>query len=137
MYILGKTAEWPELARPLVSEVGSTKTPQVHVPSKNNSGPQVYTSQNIPNPPLWGVDEQDLKKKLTLYNTFLTQLQAEKSNLILKSDNLFSENESQNVHLAHLYEENRILRGGIERLEMDIDRLKNEYNKLAELLFKE
>ena len=81
--------------------------------------------------------EQELKKKLTLYNTFLTQLQAEKSNLILKSDNLFSENESQNVHLAHLYEENRILRGGIERLEMDVDRLKNEYNKLAELLFKE
>ncbi len=67
----------------------------------------------------------------------MTQLQAEKSTLILKSDNLFSENESQNVHLANLHEENRILRGGIERLEMDVDRLKNEYNKLAELLFKE
>ena len=81
--------------------------------------------------------EQDLKKKLTLFNTILTQLQTEKSSLIVKSDNMFSEKEAQNVHLAHLHEENRILRGGIERLELDIDRLKKEYHKLAELLFKE
>lgn len=77
----------------------------------------------------------DLKKKLTLYNTALTQLQEEKSSLIVKTENMFSENASQNVHLAHLNEENRLLRGNIELLEMDNERLREEYKKLAELLF--
>ena len=77
----------------------------------------------------------DLKKKLNLYNTALTQLQEEKSTLIVKMDNMFSENASQNVYLTHLNEENRLQRGNIELLEMDNDRLKEEYKKLAELLF--
>ncbi len=81
--------------------------------------------------------EQDLKKKLALYNTFLTQLQEEKTTLIVKSENMFSDNMAQNVQLAHLKEENRLLRGGIERLEMDNDKLKGEYNKLAKWLFED
>jgi predicted nuclease with TOPRIM domain len=78
---------------------------------------------------------QELKKKLDLYNTALTQLQEEKSSLIVKTENMFSENASQNVHLAHLNEENRLLRGNIELLELDNMRQKEEYKKLAELLF--
>ena len=78
---------------------------------------------------------QELKKKLDLYNTALTQLQEEKSSLIVKTENMFSENVSQNVHLAHLNEENRLLRGNIELLELDNMRQKEEYKKLAELLF--
>ena len=78
-----------------------------------------------------------LKKKLNLYNTALTQLQEEKSSLIVKTENMFSENASLNVHLAHLNEENRLLRGNIELLEMDNVRQKEEYKKLAELLFME
>lgn len=77
----------------------------------------------------------DVKKKLTLYNTALTQLQEEKSKLIVKTEDMFSENASQNVHLTHLNEENRLLRGNIELLEMDNVRQKEEYKKLAELLF--
>lgn len=77
----------------------------------------------------------ELRRKLSLYNTALTQLQEEKSNLIVKTENMFSENASQSVHLAHLNEDNRLLRGNIALLEMDNGRLKEEYKKLAELLF--
>ena len=77
----------------------------------------------------------DAKKRLTLYNTALTQLQEERANLIVKSENMFSENASKNVHLSHLNEENRLLRGNIELLEMENERLKGEYKKLAVLLF--
>ena len=73
----------------------------------------------------------DVKKKLTLYNTALTQLQEEKSSLIVKTENMFSENTSKNVHLTHLNEENRLLRGNIELLEMDNEKLKEEYKKLT------
>lgn len=77
----------------------------------------------------------DLRRKLSLYNTALTQLQEEKSSLIVKTEDMFSENASKSVHLTHLNEENRLLRGNIELLEMDNGRLKEEYKKLAELLF--
>lgn len=79
----------------------------------------------------------NVKKKLTLYNTALTQLQEEKSSLIVKTENMFSENASQKVHLVHLNEENRLLHGGNELLEMENVRLKEEYKKLAELLFED
>lgn len=79
----------------------------------------------------------DLRRKLSLYNTALTQLQEEKSNLIVKTEDMFSENASKSVHLTHLNEENRLLRGNIELLEMENGRLKEEYKKLAEWLFED
>ena len=79
--------------------------------------------------------EKDLKKKLTLFNTILSQLQEEKSTLIVKSENMFAENEAYQVHQTHLNEENRLLRREAERLEIENDRLKLEYKKLAEWLF--
>ena len=77
----------------------------------------------------------DLKRKLRTYNTALSHLQEERTHLIVKSENMFSENASQNAHLANLNEENNLLRGAIERLETDNHLLIAEYKKLEELLF--
>jgi predicted nuclease with TOPRIM domain len=77
----------------------------------------------------------DLKKKLKTYNMALTHLQEERANLIVKTENMFSENASQDAHLANMNEENKILRGAIERLETDNHLLAVEYKKLEELLF--
>lgn len=77
----------------------------------------------------------DLKKKLTTYNTALSQLQSERANLIVKTENMFSENASQNAHLANMNQENKLLREAIERLEKDNQLLIEEYKKLEKLLF--
>ena len=77
----------------------------------------------------------DLKKKLMTYNNALVQLQEERANLIVKTENMFSENASQNAHLANLHQENKILTEVIERLETDNHLLIEEYKKLEKLLF--
>ncbi len=77
----------------------------------------------------------ELKRKVNLYNTALTQLQNEKSNLVVKTEDMYSENASQNVYLAHLKEENRLIQGRLELMEMNNEKLKEEYKKLAEWLF--
>jgi uncharacterized membrane protein YgaE (UPF0421/DUF939 family) len=71
----------------------------------------------------------DLKKKLRTYNAALSQLQEERAHLIVKTEDMFSDNASQNAHLAHLNEENKALRGVIERLETDNHLLMDEYKK--------
>ena len=73
-----------------------------------------------------------LKKKLKTYNTALVQLQEERSNLIVKSEEMFSNNASQSTHVANLNQENQILRGAIERLETDNHLLVAAYKKLEE-----
>ena len=77
----------------------------------------------------------DLKRKLQTYNTALAHLQEERARLIVKTENMYSDNASQDVHLTHLKEENRLLRRAIERLEIDNHLLTEEYKKLGELLF--
>ncbi len=77
----------------------------------------------------------NLRKKLKSYNTALSQLQEERAKMIVKTEDMFSENASLNVHFAHLTEENKILRGAMERLESDNRQLISEYKKLEELLF--
>ncbi|MBL7816172.1 MAG: hypothetical protein JNL70_14230 [Saprospiraceae bacterium] len=79
----------------------------------------------------------DLQKKLKTYNTALTQLQEERASLIVKSENMFSDNASQQTHLNHLTEENKILRGTVTRLEAENQSLMAEYKKLEKLLFEE
>jgi predicted nuclease with TOPRIM domain len=77
----------------------------------------------------------DLKKKLKSYNTALSQLQQERTNLIIKTEDMFSNNASQSTLVAHLQQENTLLRGAIERLETDNHLLIGEYKKLEEMLF--
>ena len=77
----------------------------------------------------------ELKKKLKTYNIALSHLQEERANLIVKTENMFSDNASQNAHLTNMNEENKLLRGAIERLESDNQLLIAEYKKLEEMLF--
>ncbi len=77
----------------------------------------------------------ELKSKLKTYNTALAHLQQERANLIIKTEEMFSNNASQSTVVAHLNQENNILRGAVERLETDNHLLMAEYRKLEELLF--
>lgn len=79
----------------------------------------------------------ELKNKLKTYNTALSQLQEERANLIIKTEDMFSNNASQSTHLVHLHKENQILRGAVERLESDNHLLVAEYKKLEELLLEQ
>jgi RecA-family ATPase len=76
----------------------------------------------------------ELKNKVKTYNTALVQLQEERANLIIKTEDMFSNNASQSTVVAHLNKENELLRGAVERLETDNHLLVGEYKKLEEIL---
>ena len=73
---------------------------------------------------------QKLTAKAAQLNAALSALQQERAELIIKTENMFSENASQSVHVTHLAEENRVLRGTLDRVETDNRELTNAYQTL-------
>jgi predicted nuclease with TOPRIM domain len=76
----------------------------------------------------------DMKTKLQSLNTALSLLQNERSELMSKTDRMFSESASQSVALEKRNQEVEYLRSSVERLENDNQLLIREYQKLERLV---
>jgi predicted nuclease with TOPRIM domain len=79
--------------------------------------------------------KMELKQKNATLNAALSGLQEERAKLIVKSDDIFTENSTQQAQIAHLNEEIRVLRASVEKLESDNQKVETDYKTLQSFVF--
>jgi predicted nuclease with TOPRIM domain len=79
--------------------------------------------------------KMELKQKNATLNAALSGLQEERAKLIVKSDDIFTENSTQQAQIAHLTEEIRVLRASVEKLESDNQKVETDYKTLQSFVF--
>jgi predicted nuclease with TOPRIM domain len=79
--------------------------------------------------------KMELKQKNATLNAALSGLQEERAKLIVRSDDIFTENSTQLAQIAHLNEEIRVLRASFEKLESDNQKVETDYKTLQSFVF--